>query len=92
MISDILRGLLQAVDEQLCSPQTAYVKSAYDRLAQLGFSDALAREEIADCLGEELDAMLSQQRPFNEKNYQDLLDSLPWGEEPLSANDLESLS
>ena len=90
-MSDILRGLLQAVDEQLCSPQTAYVKSAYDRLAQLGFSDALAREEIADCLGEELDAMLSEQRPFNEKNYKDLLNSLPWGEEPLSANDLENL-
>ena len=91
-MSDILRGLLQAVDEQLCSPQTDYVKSAYDRLRQLGIGDAQAREEIADCLGEELDAMLSHQRPFNEKNYQDLLNSLPWGEYPLSANDLESLS
>lgn len=53
--------------------------------------DEQAREEIADCLGQELDEMLEKKRPFDEQSYRSLLDALPWQEAPLTSNDLESL-
>lgn len=90
-MSDILTGLLQAVDEQLQSPKTVYVKKTYDRLIATGMNDAQVREEIADCLGEELDEMLEKNRPFSEKNYRVLLDQLPWDEKPETLNDLQKL-
>ena len=90
-MSDILSGLIQAVGEQLQSPQTTYVRATYERLNALGLSDTQIREEIADCLGEELDEMLAQQRPFDEKNYRKLLDQLPWPNEPESINGLKDL-
>jgi len=90
-MSDILKGLLQAVDEQLRSPQTRYVKETYDRLLALGQSDEQAREEIADCLGEELDDMLQKNRSFDETLYKKTLDALPWQEDPDTGNDLDRL-
>jgi len=90
-MSEILSGLIQAVGEQLQSPQTAYVRTTYERLSNLGLSDVQIREEIADCLGEELDEMLALQRPFDEKNYRRLLDQLPWPDEPESLNGLKDL-
>ena len=90
-MSEILSGLIQAVGEQLQSPQTDYVRTAYERLSALGFNDARIREEIADCLGEELDEMLALHRLFDEKNYRRLLDQLPWPDEPESLNGLKDL-
>jgi hypothetical protein len=90
-MSDILNGLLQAVDEQLRSPQTPYVKATFDRLLGLGLTAEQAREEIADCLGQELDEMLEKHRPFDETLYRALLDALPWQEAPQSTNDLQNL-
>ena len=79
------------MEEQLRSPQTPYVKATYDRLLGLGLSEAQVREEIADCLGHELDEMLEKKRPFDENLYRTLLDALPWQEAPQSANDLQNL-
>lgn len=90
-MSEIINILLQAVNEQLTSPDTRYVKATYDRLISLGISDTNAREEIADCLGEEMDATLGEKRPFSEKNYRALLERLPWNEEPDTGNDLQLL-
>lgn len=90
-MSDILHGLLSAIDDQLQSAATPYVKKTYDRLLALGLTDAQAREEMADCLGEELDEMLEKNRPFDQKNYTALLDALPWQEEPQSLNGLQQL-
>jgi hypothetical protein len=90
-MSDVLQQLLSAVDEQLRSPQTTYVKATFDRLIGGGMSEADAREEIADCLGQELDEMLEQGRSFQEASYRALLDALPWQEKPLSGIDLENL-
>lgn len=90
-MSEILQGLLFAVDEQLRSSATPYVKATYERLRSLGLADEQAREEIADCLGQELDEMLEQKRSFDESLYRSLLDALPWQEEPLSGNDLDKL-
>lgn len=90
-MSDILSGLIQAVGEQLHSPQTTYVRATYERLSALKLSDTHIHEEIADCLGEELDEMLAKQRPFDEKNYRKLLDKLPWPDEPEPINELKDL-
>ena len=90
-MSDVMQQLLSAVEEQLRSPQTPYVKATYDRLIADGMSDEEAREEIADCLGHELDEMLEQGRAFQEKSYRSLLDALPWQEKPQSGNDLQNL-
>lgn len=90
-MSEILQGLLLAVDDQLRSSATPYVKTTYERLTSRGMGDEQAREEIADCLGQELDEMLEKKRPFDEQSYRSLLDALPWQEAPLTSNDLESL-
>lgn len=90
-MSDILSGLLLAINDQLQSADTVYVKKTYDRLLATGMADAQIREELADCLGEELDEMLLLKRVFSEKSYRALLDRLPWGEEPEKMNDLQSL-
>lgn len=90
-MSDILQILLSAIDEQLHSPQTRYVKDTHQRLMALGMSDAQAREEMADCLGDEMDDMIVRDRDFDEARYRALLDALPWTEEPDSGNDLQRL-
>lgn len=90
-MTEVLASLLLAVDDQLRSPQTPYVKACYDRLLSLGMNGKQIREEIADCLGQELDEMLEHKRSFSEANYRALLDALPWKEKPLSQNDLSLL-
>jgi hypothetical protein len=90
-MSEILNGLMQAIDEQLQSPQTPYVRKTLNRLLALGLSEQQAREEMADCLGEELDDMLAKSRPFQEKSYRALLDALPWEEAPESNNPFQNL-
>ena len=90
-MSDILNGLLSAIDDQLQSASTPYVKKTHERLLALGLTDAQAREEMADCLGAELDEMLEKNRPFDQNNYIALLDALPWEEEPQSLNGLQQL-
>jgi hypothetical protein len=90
-MAEVLASLLLAVDDQLRSPQTPYVKACYDRLVGLGMNHEQIREEIADCLGQELDEMLEYKRSFSEAHYRILLDALPWQENPMPQNDLHSL-
>ncbi|TAE91856.1 MAG: hypothetical protein EAZ81_04630 [Verrucomicrobia bacterium] len=52
-MAEVLDSLLLAVEQQLRSPQTPYVKACYERLQSLGMDEAQIREEIADCLGQE---------------------------------------
>lgn len=73
--------LLTAVAQQLSSPQTRYVAKTYERLLKLGFNEADAKEQIALCLGEEMDVMLRKKREFDEKQYRARLDGLPLDEE-----------
>ena len=64
-----LADLLAAVEQQLASPQTPYVKKALERLTGLGMSEADAKELIAGALGEETDAMYRRKGGFDEKSY-----------------------
>lgn len=72
--------LLHAVDQQLSSAATPYVRKTYDRLTKEGLSDAEAREAIAGCLAEISDQMYRTRRPFDEKAYRALLEMTKPGE------------
>lgn len=77
MNDDLLPELLAAVEQQLASPQTRYVAKTFDRLVKLGLPEAEVKEQIALCLGEELDATYRKRRGFDEKAYREKLDGLP---------------
>jgi len=82
MNDDLLPDLLAAVEQQLISTQTPYVKKTFDRLLTLGLEEADAKHQIALCLGDEMDDVLRTKRPFDEKSYRESLNDLPFADEP----------
>ena len=81
MNDDLFPELIAAVEQQLTSPQSPYVAETLARLLKLGIERDEAVSEIAICLGEEMDQVLRQRRPFDEKAYRANLDALPAPEE-----------
>jgi hypothetical protein len=81
MTDDLLPDLIAAVEQQLLSPQTPYVAKTFDRLCQVGLDPTEAKTQIALCLGEEMDKILSTRKPFDEKSYRSALESLPLPDE-----------
>lgn len=77
MNEDLFQSMLPAVEQQLQSPQTSYVKATYDRLVSLGVENEEAKLQIAYCLAEATDRMLRSKGPFEEGFYRDLLNGLP---------------
>jgi hypothetical protein len=77
MNDDLLPELVAAVEQQLASPQTKYVAKTFERLTKGGLADAEAKEQIALCLGQEMDASFRKRRGFDEKSYKELLSNLP---------------
>lgn len=77
-MDEIIKSLLPAVDEQLQSPDTQFVKETYQRLLkEPDIDDAEARNMIAFCLADEMERMVLDQSDFDKKRYQTLLDLLP---------------
>lgn len=87
MQPDILADLLHAVEQQLDSPQTRYVRKTFDRLTGLGLTGEDAKTQIALCLGEEMDEVARRKRAFDEKAYRAALDTLPAADEPEEASE-----
>ncbi|MDG1358440.1 MAG: hypothetical protein P8P36_09630 [Akkermansiaceae bacterium] len=74
----LIESLLPAVDQQLESAQTTYVKSTFDRLVeQEQLSPDQAKELIAICLADESNRMYIDKRDFDIQRYQQLLEELP---------------
>lgn len=74
----LIESLLPAVDQQLESPQTPYVRSTFNRLVEKQqLSPDQARELIALCLADESNRMYVDKRDFDVTRYQQLLDALP---------------
>ena len=74
----LIQSLLPAVDQQLESPQTPYVKSTFNRLVeQQQLAPDQARELIAICLADESNRMYIDKRDFDVVRYQQLLEALP---------------
>jgi hypothetical protein len=82
MSDDLLPDLIAAVEQQLTSPQTRYVAKTFERLLKLGMEQSEAKSQIALCLGEEMERILTKRRAFDEKAYRASLASLPMHEEP----------
>lgn len=71
-------ALLPAIEEQLTSPETPFVRGAYESL--LGEDDIEEEEAkymLAFCLADEIEKMKSENRAFNLERYQILLALLP---------------
>ncbi|MGB2402195.1 MAG: hypothetical protein ACPIA7_02170 [Akkermansiaceae bacterium] len=74
----LIESLLPAVEQQLESEQTPYVKATFDRLVeQEELSPDQAKELIAICLADESNRMYIDKRDFDIIRYQQLLENLP---------------
>ena len=74
----LIESLLPAIEQQLESPATPYVKTTFVRLTekeQLSPNEAM--EMMALCLADESNRMFIDKRDFDAKRYQELLDALP---------------
>ncbi len=77
-MSEILEILIPAVEEQLASPETGYVRAAFERLLlEPDIDDAEAKKMIAVCLADEMERMLKEAREFEERRYRTMLELLP---------------
>jgi hypothetical protein len=75
--SDLVKNLLPAVEQQLESEQTPYVKQTLLRLIHIGEDELEAKMMIALCLADESNRLFIDKRSFDVARYQDLLNSLP---------------
>ena len=80
--SDLVTSLIPAVEEQLTSRETTYVRKTYQRLLKLDdegeeIDEELAKKMIALCLADESNRMFIDKRNFDELRYQELLNALP---------------
>ena len=74
----LIESLLPAVNQQLDSEQTPYVKAAFIRLVEKEeISPDEAKELIALCLADESNRMYIDKRDFDVSRYQQLLEDLP---------------
>ena len=74
---DLVKNLLPAVEQQLESEQTPFVKQALSRLVKGGEDAEEAKMMIALCLADESNRMFIDQRDFDIARYQALLNTLP---------------
>ena len=82
-MSEEIRGeelsykLMSAVEEQIASSDTPYVKEQYERLLHEGETEVEAKRLIALCLADEVEEMQKESREFNVVRYKQLLEFLP---------------
>ncbi len=73
----LVSNLVPAVEQQMESDQTPFVKKTYDRLVESGEEEGEAKLLIALCLADESNRMFIDKRDFDLKRYQELLERLP---------------
>ena len=77
-MSEILEMLIPAVEEQLTSPETPFVKETFDRItAEPDIEEDEAMKMIALYLADEMERMSLEERAFDLARYRMLLDLLP---------------
>jgi hypothetical protein len=77
-MDEAVEKLLPAVEEQLKSPETPYVREAFDRiLTEPDIEEEEAKAMIAFCLADEVEAMMADKRDFDGSRYEMLLGLLP---------------
>ena len=76
--TDLVNSLVPAIKQQLDSPETPFVKDAYNRIIKLDdVDDQEALKMLALCLADESNRMFIDKRDFDIKRYKQLLDALP---------------
>ncbi len=77
-MDDVIKELIPAIEEQLTSPETLYVKTTYDRLLQEDDIDEdEAKAMMAFCLADEIEVLQREERVFDAQRYETLLNLLP---------------
>ena len=77
-MDEALETLLPAIEQQLNSPDTPYVREAYERiLTEPDIEEQEAKAMLAFCLADEIEAMQAAERAFDVNRYQMLLTLLP---------------
>lgn len=77
-MDEAIGHLLPAIEEQLQSPETRYVRETFERLlTEPDIDEEEARAMLAFCLADELEAMTVEERTFDTPRYQMLLNLLP---------------
>jgi len=71
---NLVQNLIPAVEQQLESSETKYVKAAFDRVVAGGEDAEEAKMMIALCLADESNRMFIDKRNFDAARYQGLLD------------------
>jgi len=75
--TDLVSSLIPAVEQQLESKDTPFVKKHFDRLVKAGETADEAKKMIALCLADESNRMFIDRRDFDVDRYQELLSELP---------------
>lgn len=65
------------VEDQLSAGKPAYVQTTLDRLLSEGFSQQEARTMMAGVIAYHMSNMIDNDQPFNNSEYQRLLEQLP---------------
>ena len=77
-MSELIEMLIPAVEEQITSAETPFVKDAYQRLLkEPDIDEEEAKKMIALCLADESERMMDDHREFNLERYKTLLSLLP---------------
>ncbi|MDB9741235.1 hypothetical protein OAB00_00115 [Akkermansiaceae bacterium] len=75
--NELITQLVPAVEQQICSPITPFVKKHFERMQSLGETEFEAKKMIALCLADETNRMYIDSRDFDIKRYESLLVALP---------------
>lgn len=77
-MDEAVAHLLPAIEEQLKSSETPYVRDTFERLLkEPDIEEEEAKAMMAFCLADELESMGDAGRPFDADRYQMLLTLLP---------------
>lgn len=66
---DILYEAVYAVEQQLKSEETIYVREFFEKLIEIGKSEKEAKEKIAEALLKEADYVHANKSEFSEERY-----------------------
>ena len=75
--NELIQQLIPAVEQQLESPATPFVKDHFDALIEAGESADEAKKMIALCLADETNRMFIEKRDFDLERYASLIEELP---------------
>lgn len=89
MNNKLNEGIMNAVEEQLNSPECPYVTEHFNRLKEMGYSESGAKKLIASVLLNEMKEIAQYKREFDESTYIENLEKLP--EKPWCEEDSETI-